>query len=257
MKRKLLFFGLCAFYALAAMLLRLAGPSAVFEFEVGGASNVAPEMPAAMAWTVAAGALLALVLPLACLAWRARRGLTRGNRLGFATLLVFASVMVRLAATKNGGSDGGGTNTLQGAPGLINVALGSGPVSPGLMTASPLPALLPARRAFTLDAAALSSVLPPVTPPEPPHAYASFTTNFFAGRLYPDPQLIPSRGGVHATLSFAPVDKNAPDTEDALGALLAAYSLGTNFQAMAALVNLDNGRAALKSTLLRTPNVLL
>jgi len=209
---------------------------------------VAPTTPPWTAHLILAGMLLAFAATLFWLAWRSRHLLLRGNRIAFATLLFLTPVMLKLAATKTGGAN---TNTTS-STGTTNLSSPGKQVvgsiqSPGSPTSPSSPTSL---------ASTLSTIATQPAYSLEASSVATFTTNFFAGRLYPDPEVLPSRGGLHKTLSFAPLP-NAQDEDygTPLGTLLAVYGLPPDLQAVVAFVTLDDARSASRATLLRSPNL--
>ena len=239
---KWLFIGTCAFYALGILLFKTLVPSPEPCETMFVTQPATTESPPWMAWLVFAGLLFAGIATLARLAWNARH-ILRGNFLPFATMLVLFPIMLKIAATKPG-STNNTTSTSSSSPTAIVGKQATGSTSSTPSTSSTLSAPTPVatQPAYSLEAA----------------AFATFTTNFFAGRLYPDPQTLLSRDGLHKTLSFAPVPNPQDDDYDTpLGTLLAVYGLPPDIQAVVALVTLDNARSPSRATLLRAPNLAL
>ena len=98
MNHKPLFFGICVFYALAAIVLNLAGSSPE---PAPWQMMAAPvQTPGVAGWVVLSGILLTALFLLLRLAWNARDVLFRTRRHVFAVMLVLSAVLVKFAATK-------------------------------------------------------------------------------------------------------------------------------------------------------------
>ena len=257
MNIKLLFSGICfgcfAFYALLVAIAKWAGAPLEPVPEMFAAIPVAPcqtachDAPASVEAIMGACLMMAsFALVVLYLAYRLGRASFRAlmyseNRAVFTTLLLMTPVLLKVAATKDSGS--GDMSSSKKLP--------SNPVNPVILAKNP--SLLSqnethaTQRAYALDA----------------ETHASFTTNFFAGRLYTDPQIV----GVPKTLSFAPTsdapgggalgEHALPSPDNPLGTLLALYNLPSDLQAVVALATLDNGGNALAPTLLHSPNLLV
>ena len=251
MNHKPFFFGICAFYALAAIALGLAAtPTEPAPWQIMAAPV---QTPTVAAWAVLCAIVLAALLVALRLAWNARSVAARMSRPAFIGMLVVAAVFAKFAATKSGLFDGGAPQTTNNE-------------SPAQDTTS---------NASSNDANAReqskqqnpsrgSMVQSPSRAPQEstPRVYAfdaadvSYSTNYFAGRLYADPQTILSRDHSHQTLTFAPAQLPG-DADTPVGALLSFYDLSTNIQAIVVLATLDGLREPSCATLLRSPNLVI
>ena len=261
MNHKPWFFGICAFYALAAIMLNLFDPapesSAAWQRMAAPVAHAPLQTPGVAAWILFAGLLLGGLFLILHLAWKRRDLLQRSNRYAVFAIFIFSIVLAKFAAQKSGLFDGGAPQTTHNTTPAQDVAnnkssndanereqlsqQNNSPYSRDSMIQPPSRAPQESTpRVYAFDAAGLSS-----------------TTNFFAGRLYADPKTLLSRGGEHKTLIFAPAQPLPDDADTPVGALLSFYDLSTNIQAVVILATLDGKCAPSRSTLLSTSNLLI